>query len=245
MKYFLHDTSSFDDEKITELFIEYGFEGLGLFYTILEKIGKQEKPIKTSVLKKQLSVGKKLEKCWSFLEELGLINSKNGETFNERILSYSETYQIKKEKNKEKISQWRENQTDTKIVTGYEPECNPPKEKKINKVNESKEKVEVVLPFENDFLVLWNNWKEYKKTEHNFKYKSVQSEQAAINELVTLAGGNEENAVAIIQQSLAKGWKGFFQLKNENNGTGKSIGAKQNHGITSEQLHQAADRHFG
>ena len=90
MKYFLHDTSAFDDEKISELFIEYGYEGLGLFYTILEKLAKQEKPIKTSVLKHQLKVGKKLEKCWKFMERLELLSSNNGETFNKQLLNFSE-----------------------------------------------------------------------------------------------------------------------------------------------------------
>lgn len=41
MKYYLHDTSAFLDEKITELYINFGYEGLGLFYTILEKIAFQ------------------------------------------------------------------------------------------------------------------------------------------------------------------------------------------------------------
>ena len=63
MKYFLHDSNAFNDEKITELYINFGYEGLGLFYTILEKLAGQEKPVKTLVLKKQLNVGKKLEKC--------------------------------------------------------------------------------------------------------------------------------------------------------------------------------------
>ena len=100
MKYFLHDSSAFDDEKISELFINFGYEGLGLFYTVLEKLAKQEKPIKTSVLKHQLKVGKKLQKCWNFMESLDILSSNNGDTFNERILSYSKTYQIKKEKTK-------------------------------------------------------------------------------------------------------------------------------------------------
>jgi hypothetical protein len=137
MKYILHDTNAIDDEKMTELFLEYGYEGIGLFWCVLEKIGKQEKPIKTKVLKSQLKVGKKLDKCWNFMESIGILSSNNGETFNERILSYSETYKIKKEKNKEKISQWRENQTVEKNVTGYEPSCNPPKVKE-SKVKESK-----------------------------------------------------------------------------------------------------------
>lgn len=134
MKYFLHDTNSFQDEKISELFINYGYEGLGLFYTILEKIAAQEKPIKTSVLKHQLKVGKRLEKCWQFMEDLGIISSSNGETFNIRLLSYSEKYQIKKENNRKRISEYRKNQQDTKNVARYEQDCNDSKVKgsKVN-----------------------------------------------------------------------------------------------------------------
>jgi len=137
MKYFIHDTSSFDDEKITKLFLEFGYEGLGLFYTALEKIGRQEKPIDTSVLKAQLKVGKRLDKCWKFMEQIDLIQSKNGETFNEQLLNFSEKYQIKKEKNREKISQWRDKQKDTENVTGTVPVRNPPKVK-LSKVKLSK-----------------------------------------------------------------------------------------------------------
>lgn len=138
MKYFLHDSSSFQDEKITELFINFGYEGLGLFYTILEKIALQEKPIKTSVLKAQLKVGKRLEKCWNFLEEIDLISSNNGDTFNVRLLSYSEKYQIKKEKNAKRIAEWRKNQEDTKNITCYKLVRNTPKVKE-SKVKESKD----------------------------------------------------------------------------------------------------------
>jgi hypothetical protein len=140
MKYFLHDTAAFEDEKISELFMNFGYEGLGLFYTILERIAKQEKPVKTSVLKHQLKVGKRLDKCWNFLESLELIYSLDGETFNENILNYSEKYQIGKEKNREKVSQWRENQKNKENVTSYVPESNPPKVK-VSKVKESKVKV--------------------------------------------------------------------------------------------------------
>ena len=134
MKYFLHDTSAFEDEKISELYIHFGYEGIGLFFTTLEKLAKQEKPVKTEVLKHQLNIGKRLEKCWKFMEEIGLISSSNGETFNEQLLNFSEKYKIKKEKNAKKISEWREKQTDTKNVTSYEPVCNHPKVKE-SKVN--------------------------------------------------------------------------------------------------------------
>ena len=137
MKYYLHDTSSIEDEKVNELYIEFGYEGVGLFYVLLEKIAKQEKPIKTKVFKSQLNVGKKLEKCWSFMESIGLIHSNNGETFNKQLLNFSEKYQIKKEKNKERVSQWRENQSNKENVTHYESVRNTPKVKE-SKVKESK-----------------------------------------------------------------------------------------------------------
>lgn len=137
MKYFLHSTDAFEDEKISELFMEFGYEGLGLFYTVLEKIAKQEKPIKTMVLKSQLKVGKKLDKCWKFMESLGILSSNNGETFNKQLLNYSESYKIKKEKTAEKVRQWRDKQLLTENVTSYETGCNPSKVKE-SKVKESK-----------------------------------------------------------------------------------------------------------
>lgn len=135
MKYFLHDTNAFDDEKVTELFIEFGYEGVGLFYCTLEKIAKQEKPVKTIVLKRQLKVGKKLDRCWSFMEEIGLICSSNGETFNKQLLNFSEKYKIKKESNAKRVAEWRERQTVTENVTNYEHVRN------TTKVKESKVKV--------------------------------------------------------------------------------------------------------
>ena len=139
MKYYLHDSSSFNDEKITELYLEYGYEGLGLFYTILEKLALQEKPIKTKVLKHQLNIGKKLEKVWQFIEEIDLISSNNGETFNKQLLNFSQKYQVSKEKNAKRISEWRENQQLSENVTRSEHVSNTDKVKE-SKVKESKEK---------------------------------------------------------------------------------------------------------
>ncbi len=79
----------------------------------------------------------------------------------------------------------------------------------------------VVMPFNGVFENTWNEWKTYKVKQHQFAYKSEGSEQAALHELVSLAYGKEEEAIAIIHQSMAKGWKGLFPLKNQTYGTGK------------------------
>jgi len=175
MKYFLHDTSSFEDEKISELFINYGYEGLGLFYTIIEKIARQEKPIKTSVLKHQCKIGKRLEKCWEFLEEIDLISSNNGETFNKQLLNFSEKYQIKKEKNAKRISQWREKQAVTENVTHSERARNTPKVKK-SKVNIYMPDIDEVIKYflENGFKaesakLAWNYYNESGWVDSNGK----------------------------------------------------------------------------
>jgi hypothetical protein len=173
MKYYLHDSSSFNDEKITELYLEYGYEGLGLFYTILEKLAMQEKPIKTKVLKHQLNVGKKLDKCWSFMEEIDLISTNNGETFNKQLLNFSKKYQVSKEKNAKRISEWRENQQVTENVTRNKNVSNTDKvkESKVNKVNESKRDFNALLmPFANDLGPEYMNFALYW-TEKNNKGK--------------------------------------------------------------------------
>ena len=146
MKYFLHDSNSFNDEKITELYLKYGYEGLGLFYSILEKLALQEKPIKTKVLKHQLNIGKKLEKVWSFIEQIDLISTNNGETFNKQLLNFSKKYQVSKEKNAKRISEWRDNQAISENVTRSEQVRNDDKVKE-SKVKESKVKlIDIITP---------------------------------------------------------------------------------------------------
>lgn len=202
MKYYLHDSASFNDEKITMLYLEHGYEGLGLFYTILEKLAQQEKPINTRVLKSQLNVGKKLERCWSFMEEIELIYSNNGETFNENILNFSQKYQVKKEKNREKISQWRENQQDKKNVTSYERVRNLPK------VKESKVKEIIDLPVE--WLTPFNLWLSYKK-ERNQSYKPIGI--STLVKTIKKEFANLQEFESAVEFSISKNYSGIYKSK--------------------------------
>lgn len=206
MKYFLHDTNSFQDEKIMEVYSRFGYEGIGLFYTILEKIALQEKPIKTSALKKHLDIGKRLEKCWMFMEEIELISSNNGETFNERILSYAENYKIKREKNIERIKAWRENQLDVKNVTHSESVRNTPKVKRS--------KVNIYIGgfdfFDERLNKAWRDWIEYRKEK-----KNPLTPTAAKKQIEFLQKYSATIAVAIIDKSIQSGWTGLFELKEQ------------------------------
>ena len=213
MKYYLHDTNAFQDEKITQLFMKFGYEGIGLFFTILEKIALQEQPVKTDVLKKQLFIGKRLEKCWEFMEEIDLISSNNGETFNKQLLNFSEKFKIKKEKNRKRISEWRENQINKENVTRYECVRN------TDKVNINKSKVNInILNFdfiESEYSVCFLEWIDYKK-EKKQSYKTQKSLESCYHNLKLLSDFDPEKAKQIVFNSISNNYSGLFKLKTDN-----------------------------
>lgn len=71
---------------------------------------------------------------------------------------------------------------------------------------------EVVNPFSDNFLITWHIWKDYKKQTFGFIYKGVYSEQMTLKKLCELSDGDEEKAVAILEQSIMRQWQGIFPL---------------------------------
>jgi len=259
MKYYLHDSNSFSDEKITELFIYFGYEGLGLFYTLLEKLALQEKPIKTSVLKSQLKVGKKLEKCWKFMESIELIHSNNDETFNKQLMNFSGKYAIKKEKNTKRISEWRDKQELTKNVTCYESVRNTckvkeskvkeskVKESKVNNNNNSNSEIpnfsesdKFILTLKEEWRFIVKKWLDYKK-EKKQAYKGETSLNTMFNQLKKLSNESPQKAIEIIDYSIGNNYTGFFQPK-ENNSTGSYKSESTQRKEAAANLHQMSEQ---
>ena len=80
--------------------------------------------------------------------------------------------------------------------------------------NEDKDEdvIEIIYPFDSEkFMKFWDLWKQYKKEQFKFVYKPI-GEQGALKNLSELSKGNEKKALRIIEQSISKGWKGFFDL---------------------------------
>lgn len=108
--------------------------------------------------------------------------------------------------------------------------------------NEIKTREEIVLPFETEtFKTQWQHWKIYKKKEFKFHYKSIQSEQAALNKLSNISEGNEKTAIKIIHEAMGNGWKGFFELKNDNNGKRAN---KTNRELASNAMESEIGRNY-
>ena len=110
-------------------------------------------------------------------------------------------------------------------------------EKKMKMKNEKDN--EIVNPFSDSFLPLWDRWLQYKRDEYSFRYRSASSQQTALNGLHKLANGDEEIAIKIMEQSVINGWKGFFALKKDQQ---LSQAAKKNHGISLEYMQSLKNR---
>tara|TARA_Y100000401_G_C8326015_1_gene228355 strand:+ start:9709 stop:10398 length:690 start_codon:yes stop_codon:yes gene_type:complete len=105
------------------------------------------------------------------------------------------------------------------------PKVNPNKSSSLKNEErrEKKEVKEVVYPYNDaDFIASWKNWKEYKKLEFKFNYKSLQSEQAALTQLGNNSKDKQE-AMYMMINAMAKGWKGIYKVKeNEKNNKTKA-----------------------
>jgi len=83
-------------------------------------------------------------------------------------------------------------------------------------VEEEIETKEIVFPFTSEnFIYQWQIWKQYKKEQHKFTYKSEASEQAALTQLQKMATNRELKAIEIIHHTMANGWKGFVEPKTD------------------------------
>lgn len=120
------------------------------------------------------------------------------------------------------------------------------KEKEVDKVKEKGGAggKTLINPFSENFLPHWSLWKDFKKEQFKFQYRSVVSEQAALNELVNLSGGREPTAIAIINQSIAKTWRGLFELKTSTDGTQNHKSATRASKITGADLHEARAKFY-
>ena len=90
----------------------------------------------------------------------------------------------------------------------------------INKKKNIKKEV-LVFPFNSlEFKQSIKTWKQYKLDQHNFKFKSLASEQAMLKN-ISKDYNNESEAIEAIEYSMANGYKGIFKpqtnTKNGNN----------------------------
>jgi hypothetical protein len=92
--------------------------------------------------------------------------------------------------------------------------------------NQLEGNLKVTLPWDDPrFADAWKLWTSYKKQQFRYSYRPI-GEQGALKDLADLSGGDMDKAIAIIHQSIKKGWRGFFEIKGQTPITKKLVEAQ-------------------
>lgn len=114
-------------------------------------------------------------------------------------------------------------------------------EHRIEQKEEHEVEQGVVLPWESDdFKRMWSEWKQERKERKTKKY-TLRGEQAALHKLQTDSNGDEQTAIAIIQQSIANSWTGLFPLKASKGGRNHNNGQPS---ITAEEFARVVTKKY-
>ena len=242
--YFSHDYNAANDTKILFLRHQLGMEGYGIYWFLIEQLanagGKLPLELIPVLTMQMQSTDVKVN---GVIHNFGLFTIEHNEFWSDRLQNHLELRNRLSEGGKNGAANRWGNRGAIGDVNAKKRKEKQSKVKEI-KETKTKEKKEVVFPFSSNlFLDKWNIWVEFKKEQFNFTYKSAISKQAALNELVKLSNGQEGVAIAIIEQSINKGWKGFFELKNEHNGINQTK-SRVSH-TTEEQFIQTAFKRNG
>lgn len=215
--YFDHDYNARNDQKILELRAEYGWNGYGIYFGLIEVLCESSGEIKRGALG-GLSLGlgidkKTLQELLDFMVSIDLLHEENGVIYSDRVNEHLAYRTMLSEAGK------RGGRPPKKAPLN--PPLSPRESRKGEERIEKDSKVikkDLIYIFETDaFKHAWEQWKSYKKAEYKFTYKSTDTEQVTMNSLQALSGNNEQTAIKIINQSIANNWKGFFALKVNDN----------------------------
>ena len=74
----------------------------------------------------------------------------------------------------------------------------------------------LIMP--DDFIEIWEEWKEYRKAKRFKSYAGLKWEQMAVDKLLELSNKNPTIAKLILKQTYENSYQGFFPLKQNSNG---------------------------
>ena len=88
----------------------------------------------------------------------------------------------------------------------------------IKKVAPKKERNEEKPTMPEDFIEIWEEWKEYRKAKRFKSYAGLKWEQMAVDKLLELSNKKPTIAKLILKQTYENSYQGFFPLKQNSNG---------------------------
>ena len=161
-------------------------------------------------------VGQVVGQIWDKIKDK-FTQDEQGMWYNRRLEEEKEKRQKFTQSRRNNISGENQHTKNKKLTTTSERSHDQHMTTHMEDVNVNENEIDYFFNSLN-FIENWKTWKDYKKNQFKFNFKSTNSEQIAINHLIKLSEKKEQNAIDIINQSIANGWKGFFQLKTNQNG---------------------------
>lgn len=215
------------------------FEEMGAFIKLLAY-----QWVNLGIPKKRLGfiLGSGWETVWvsisdKFIEKDGILYNKRIEEEREKRIAFKEKQAENGKKGgrprKAQLTDSKQNNTTKTIKNPTKSQKKPLEDERENEydivIEKGKEgmgeKPAIVLPFDTQtFGEQWAVWKDYRANADGFEFKTPISEQAALSKLGNLSQYNEAAAIAIIHQSMANGWKGFFEVKQQHGSTKQPSG---------------------
>jgi hypothetical protein len=217
--YFSHDYNSRNDTKILFLRMQLGMEGYGIYWYLIEALAESGGTLPLQlipVLAMQMHTTE--AKVKAVVNGFSLFEIIDEQFFSIRLNEHLEKVNQIKLSASQRGKLSAEKRKSTKIQLPVEHAVEHAVEQRKEKERKVKEiKIINTNNFSEDFLKDWNTWIDYKKTNHKFTYKTIESEQIAFNHLYKLSNENQSTAREIINVSIANGYKGLFELKTNQN----------------------------
>jgi len=213
--YFQHNYNTRSDSKIKKLLHKHGLLGYGLYWAIVEDLYNNANALQLHYESIAYELHTKETIVKSIINDFDLFVIEGGYFSSNGVKARLQERQDKSAKASNSAKKrWSKPEINANAMRTHS-EGNAIKEKKEKEI-----KIKEIINtnnFSEDFLKDWNTWIDYKKTNHKFTYKTIESEQIAFNHLYKLSNENQITAREIINVSIANGYKGLFELKQNQN----------------------------
>jgi hypothetical protein len=213
--YFQHNYNTRSDSKIKKLLHKHGLLGYGLYWAIVEDLYNNANALQLHYESIAYELRTKENIVESIINDFDLFKIEGGYFSSNGVKRRLEERKDKSTKASNSAKKrWNKSERNADAMRTHS-EGNAIKEKKGKEIKEIK--IINTNNFSEDFLKDWNTWLNFKKTNFKFTYKTIESEQIAFNSLYKLSNQNQNTAREIIHQSIANGYKGLFELKQNQN----------------------------
>jgi uncharacterized protein YdaU (DUF1376 family) len=211
--YFSHNYNSRSDSKVKKLLHKHGLLGYGLYWAIVEDLYNNANALQLHYESIAYELRTEENTVKSIIHDFDLFVIDGDHFYSngvKRRLEERNEKSIKASNSAKK--RWNKSKGNANAMR-TQSDSNAKKEKKVKEIKE----IINTNNFNEDFLKDWFAWIDYKKTNHKFIYKTIESEQIAFNHLYKISNENQSTAREIINVSIANGYKGLFELKQNQN----------------------------